>query len=544
MTATATAGRTTSAGGTSNFTGTGHMLGFVLRRDRVRLAIWVTVLGGLMAASAASVLSLYDTPEALRTYAELARDNTAIIVQAGPGHGLDDPTTAAVLMNESGIWMAIAVAIMSLFMVTRHTRHEEDSGRAELMRAAPVGRYSPAAATMMAVLIANLAVALTMFIVLVALALPVAGALAFAASLVGIGMVFAGLSLVAGQIASSARSANGLAMALVGLAFLLRAVGDVRAGWLSWLSPIGWAQAIRAFADERWWVLLLPATATVLLVVLADVLTSHRDLGGGLVPQRLGRPEAPPSLSGTFGLALRLHRGSLIGWAAGLAVLGFFMGIVATEAETLIGDNPEFSDFFVQFGEQSLVDAFLATSVMLLALAGSGFTVSAVLRLRGEESEGRTDALLTTPLDRRRWMASHLTVAALGTLAIMAVGGLATGLGYGIASGDLGVAPPLLAAGVALVPAMLTLGGITAALFGVLPRWSLVGWGALTVALVMTLFGEMLRLPDPVLDVSPFAHAPTLPGGTVEVLPLAALMVVTAALAAVGVAGIQRRDMS
>lgn len=529
--------------GFATFAGTGQLLRFVLRRDRVRLLIWVVVLSALMGISAASVVSLYGTPEALRNYATLAEGNTAIIVQAGPGHGLDDPTTGAVLMNESGIWMFISVSVMSLFMITRHTRHEEESGRAELVRAAPVGRHAPAAAAMLGALIANAAVATAVAVSIVVQGFALAGSVAFASSLVGVGMVFAAISLVSGQIASSARAATGSAVAMIGVSFVLRAVGDVGDGRLSWMSPIGWAQAIRAFADERWWVLLIPAVATVGLVIAADALTSHRDMGGGLVPQRPGRPEASPGLRGAFGLALRLQRGAIIAWVGGIAVFGVFMGVVGNEADAILTDSPEMADFFAGFGDGSLTDAFLSAVMLLLALTASGFTISAVLRLRTEEGEGRVDALLTTPLTRRTWMASHLTIAASGTVVIMAVGGLAMGLGYAIAAGEPGRVLPLVWAGLALVPAMLVLGGIAAALFGVVPRWTLGVWAAFAVALAVGLLGDVLRLPSTLQGVSPFVHAPALPGGEVDALALAALVAVTAGLATLGLTGIGRRDL-
>lgn len=527
------------------FTGTGQLLRFVLRRDRVRLLVWVGVLAALMGISAASVVSLYSTPEALRSYAALAEGNTAIIIQAGPGHGLaDDPTTGAVLMNESGIWMSIAVALMSLFMVTRQTRHEEETGRAELVRAAPVGRHAPAAAAMVGVLIANIAVAAAIAVSIIVQGFAVSGSVAFAASLVGAGMVFAGISLVCGQIASTARAATGLATATIGVSFVLRAVGDVGDGRLSWLSPIGWAQAIRAFADERWWVLLVPAAVTIGLVITADALTSRRDMGSGLVPQRPGRPEASPGLTGALGLAIRLQRGAVIAWASGMAVFGFFMGVVGNEADAILTDSPELADFFVAFGEGSLVDAFLAAVMLMLALAASGFTISAVLRLRTEETEGRVDPLLTAPLTRRAWMASHLTVATVGTVVIMVAGGLGMGTGYAIAASEPGRVLTLVGAALALVPAMLVLGGVTAALFGVLPRWTLAAWAVFAVALSIGLLGDVLRLPSTMQAISPFVHAPTLPGGDIDALAIAGLVAVTAALATLGLTGIRQRDLS
>jgi ABC-2 type transport system permease protein len=219
------------------------------------MAVWWGGIVGLVALSAASVTEVYRTPEQLEAYARTVRGNSAMIIQSGPGHGLDQPTTGAVLMNELGIWTFIAVALMSVFMVVRHTRTEEETERAELVRAAPVGRHAPLGAAIAGTATATALVAAGCAVALVVFELPATGAVAFALAVWGVGLVFTGVGAVAAQVASGSRAALGLCGAVIGIAFVLRAVGDVGNGVLSWFSPIGWAQAVRAYADERWWVL-------------------------------------------------------------------------------------------------------------------------------------------------------------------------------------------------------------------------------------------------------------------------------------------------
>lgn len=80
-------------------TGTLRLLLLLLRRDRFRLAMWLFGLVILLAVSASSILALYDTPQMLESYARLTRSNATLVLLAGPGYGLDDPTAAAVVMN-------------------------------------------------------------------------------------------------------------------------------------------------------------------------------------------------------------------------------------------------------------------------------------------------------------------------------------------------------------------------------------------------------------------------------------------------------------
>lgn len=526
------------------FTGTGDLLRLVLRRDRLRLAIWVLAIVSIVAVAGASVVAVYDTTESLIGYANLIRDNAAMIVQSGPGHGLDDPTVGAVLVNENLMWSVIAVGLMSTFMVTRHTRTEEETGRSELVRAAPVGRHAPAAAAMIGAALANALVATGITVTLLALDLPTAGSIAYGLAVFAAGSVFAAITLVAGQVASSARAANGTAAALLGLSFALRAVGDVTGGPWSWLSPIGWAQAVRPYADERWWALGLPVVATVVLVAVADWLTSHRDLGAGLVPQRPGPPRAGERLSNPLGLAVRLHRGSLIGWTVGLGAFGLFYGAIAVEAEQLLVENPEFAEFFAQLGEGSITELFLATAVLMTAMIASGFAVSAALRMRSEEVDGRLEPVLAAPVSRRGWMASHLAVTVAGSVLVAGVAGVAMGLGFWMGSGDVGEIAPLLVASLVTVPALLVLAAVGVALFGLRPRWSGVAWAGVAGAVVIGLFAELLDLPQPARNLSPFTHVPAMPAASFSLLPLMTLLAVATALTAVGAIGLQRRDMS
>ena len=529
---------------TDELNGFGALLRLRLRLDRLRLTLWLAGLVGLVAATTRSLTGLYNTPAELQQYADLVDGNAALIIQAGPGYGLDEPTLGSVMMNELGIWMIIAHGLMSIFLTIRHTRAEEESERIELIRSMPIGRHAPLAATMVHVGVANFAIATATACLIVLEGLPLAGSVAFAATLVGSGCLFAAVALVFAQVVGTSRGALGLSSIVLAMSFIVRAIGDVTFGPLSWLSPIGWAQAIRAFADERWWVLVLPLMGAGMLTALAIALQAHRDFGGGMLVQRAGRGEARPGFHSSMALALRLQRSSIISWTVGLALFGFFYGVVADQAETIFAENPEMAEFFEQLGQLSPTDAFLSTSVLMLALIGSGFSISSALRLRSEESAMRADSLLSTPTSRRTWALSHLTMAIGGTLAIMIVTGVTTGLGVALATGDIGQVPRLIGASVAMTPAMFVLVGCTTVLYGLAARAAPLAWAYLAAVLIVGLFASILNLPQWVQNISPFEHAPTLPGGSVAVGPLAALTLLAATLVAVGILAFEHRDVS
>jgi|JI10StandDraft_1071094.scaffolds.fasta_scaffold08839_10 ABC-2 type transport system permease protein len=528
---------------TESLAGSIRLLRLALRRDRVRIPIWVLSTAAMVGLSAGSVRDLYATAEQRSGYARLVRDNAAMIVQAGPGYGLDEPTVGAILMNELSVWILILVAVLGVMMTTRHTRAEEETLRAELVRSAPVGRHAAAVAGMAAVAVAQLLLAGAVAALLVATGYGAAGAAAFGAALFGVGMAFAAISLVAGQVASTSRAANGLALAALGAAFVIRAVGDVQGGWLSWASPIHWGQAVRAYAGERWLALAVPLVVCAALVTIAGSLADRRDFGGGLLAQRPGRAEATARLAGPIGLALRLHRGAAVGWAVGVAALGVFYGIVADEAEQMLVDNPQMADYLAGLGGGSIVDAFLATGTLVIGLLAGGYLVSAVLRMRAEETAGRVDPLLAAPMSRVRWVTSHLVVAMSAAVALLLIGGLAAGVGAALTTGDGALVGRVGLAALAMAPAPLALGAVAFLLCAAAPRWAMAAWALFGLSAAIGLLADALGLPSWVTSVSPYRHIPALPAVPFRALPIVVLLMVAAIAAAAGCIAITRRDI-
>jgi ABC-2 type transport system permease protein len=375
------------------------------------------------------------------------------------------------------------------------------------------------------------------------------GRYAWLAAVCGLnGLVFAGVAAVTAQLTEYARPANGMAFAALGGAFLLRAIGDTATGlsWLSWLSPIGWAERFRPFAGERWWVLLLPVALLVVLLVAAAALLVRRDLGAGVLATRLGPAAAAPWLRSPLALAWRLQRGTLLGWTIGAAVAGLSFGVIAQDMAQFASEDPETAKVLASLGGTgSITDIYLAAVLSWLALLAAGYAIQATLRLRAEEAELRAEQVLATATSRTRWAGSHLVVAAVGSAVVLGAGGLLAGLAHGIRSGDLaGELPRVLGAALVQLPAVWVMAAVGALLFGLLPRL-VVGatWAVLAVVLFVTMFGEPLRLDRWVLDLSPFAHLPRLPAAAFTATPLAWLLATAVVLAAAGLAGFRRRDL-
>jgi ABC-2 type transport system permease protein len=525
----------------SELTGTAELTRFILRRDRVRIVVWVAGIVVLIAVTVASVKGLYPTQADLDTAAAASEGNAAAIAFNGPAQGLN--TVGGEVAFQSGAIGLVMVALMSLLMIGRLTRGEEEAGRLELLRSLPVGSHAPTVSASLVVAAMNVAVGTLVTLTLLGEHLAVAGSIIFGASFTLVGLVFAGIANVAAQVTENTRVVYGIAGAVLGAAFVLRAVGDIGNGFASWFSPIGWAQKARPFAGEKWWPFLLIIAVIAGLAVAVKALADRRDLGGGLIPPRPGRPVASPGLGYPLGLAIRLQRGSVIGWSIGVLLTGVAYGSIADSIDSFVRDNKTLADMLAQVGGASLTDSYLATSFVILALGGTGFAIQATLRLRSEETSLRAEPVLATPVSRSRWALSHLTVAFAGSVIMLVAGGLSVGLSYGLVKGDLTVVPRLLGSAIAYAPAMWVLVGLSVALVGLAPRGVVAVWGALTVCFVIGMLGQLLGLPAWLNNLSPFDHVPRLPAAHLSILPLVVLTAIAAALTAAGLMGLRQRDI-
>jgi ABC-2 type transport system permease protein len=533
----------------SGFTGTGQLFRLALRRDRIVASVWILGLFLYAFSQAASIISLYPTQADLDQLARTAEGigaNPAVVALQGPAYDASTygGATAWQLVTP-GVFL---IGLMSMLLVTRHTRQEEETGRAELVSAGVVGRYAWLAASLLFVLAVNVVLAAVTVLGFIALDLPVAGSIMLAVDCGLNGMVFAGVAAITVQVTEYARPANGMAFAVLGAAFLLRAIGDsaTELSWLSWLSPIGWAERFQPFAGERWWVLLLPVALILVLLVAVAALLVRRDVGAGVLPTRLGPAAAPSWLRSPLGLAWRLQRGALLGWTIGSAIAGVSFGAIAQDMVQFAEEDPETAEILADLGGAgSITDIFLAAILSWIGMLAAGYAVQATLRLRSEETELRAEQVLATATPRIGWAGSHMLVAAVGSAVMLAIGGLLAGLAHGLRAGDLGgELPRVLGGALVQLPAVWVMAGIGAALFGLLPRLVVgVTWAVLAVVLFITTFGEPLQLGQWALDVSPFAHLPRLPAADFTVTPLAWLLATTAVLAAAGLAGFRRRDL-
>ncbi|MEV0898862.1 ABC transporter permease [Actinoplanes sp. NPDC049802] len=517
------------------------LLTFGLRRERATLPWWIAGTGLLFLVQSTQSQDLYGDPAALARLRETVGANTAVIAMSGPPELLT--SIGGEIVFEMFGFAAVVVALMNMFLIGRHTRGDEEAGRAELLRSTPISRRAPVFAALRLAAIADLAVGAVVFAALAGTGLPVAGSLLVAAATAALGLLFAALTVLAAQIFEHTRGVYAAVGTLIGAAWALRAVGDSGRSGVVWASPIGWGQQTMPFGADRWWPLAITLAAAVVVVAAALAVLDRRDFGAGLLRSRPGRPHASRALGTPSGLAWRLQRGLVIGWTAGVGMLGMAYGAIADSIEQWVTGNPEIAEF-LPGGAQDVVDSYLALTVTLSALLAAAAGVSAALRARAEETAGRAEPILATATSRVAWLGGHLGVALAGSALVLLAGGTFEGLAYGLTVGDPGQAARMAGAALVYLPGVWAVVAVAAFGLGWVARAAAVAaWSVLGYCAVVELFAASFGLPEWALRLSPFTHLPQAPLEPVTAGPPVVVGAVAAVLIVAGVLGFRRRDV-
>lgn len=524
----------------SHFAGTRHLVRLALRRDRIRIPVWVIGIIAATGVSASAVKELYTTPEQIGSYASLVESSASTRLLAGVPYDLD--TTGGIIAYEINAVGAIGIALMMIFLVVRHTRAEEESGTSELLRSGIAGRHAATLATLLLALGCSLLVGALDAAMLTSIGMPVTDSVAHGAALAGIGVLFTGVAAIAAQVVASARGALALAGGVLGVMFVGRGWAAAERSDLVWLSPIAWQEGLRPFGETRWWLLLPLAALAAALLLVAGVLTAHRDFGAGLLHPRRGHPDASTLVSTPVGLGLRTQRGLLIGWGAGIMLLGMLYGTFSQDIATFAESNPEILQV-MGADEDDLVRSYYAFILAFTSILASAFTLSSVLRARHDERAGIAEPVLATGVSRVRWALAGITVAFLGSVLVLLLLGFGTAGVHVATTGDGALFWPIVGGAVSYLPAMVLLIGLAVLLHGALPRLTALVWVVFAFALLQTYLGEILDLPDWVAGLSPFWHLPLVPAESFEPWPSVVLSLLGVLGVVVGLGALRRRDV-
>lgn len=528
----------------SPLTGLGSLVRLYGRISRRQIIIWTLAMLAMVPASVLAMKEAYPDAESLDARAMLL-DNPSAVMMTGPAFAHEQYTFWAMVANELVLYILIAVAIMSVLMMVRHTRAEEEAGRLELIRSLPTGRLAPPAAALLIVGIADVLVGLAVTIGVLVTGGPGIDSLALGLATAGTGMVFAAIAAVAAQLTEHAGTASGAALGALALAFMVRGIGDVleaQGSWLSWFSPLAWAQQTRVYVDLRWWPLAVSLAVIAAALVIAGALSRRRDVGAGLRPASAGADRASAALLAPGGLPGRLVTPMMLAWTIGLFLFAAAFGALASSLEDMVGDLPALGEW-APIRLEDLTTSFAAYVLMMLSLGPIGLVVAGVLRLRTEEQEGRLAGVLLAGSSRTRIALRWLLVVAAEAFVVQVLLGLGVGLGVWQATGESRWVREMTAASLTYLSAVALFAGLALALYGLRLRLAGLAWALMMWTAIVTLLGDLLGLPDWARSISPLHHVPLVPDAEMEAWPLVIMGILAVLLAAIGLFGLRRRDL-
>ncbi|WP_207346242.1 ABC transporter permease [Arthrobacter sp. E3] len=523
-------------------TGLSICIRFILRRNWIRLLVWAAVLAVMIPLVYDSQQQAFPTQAARDAYAQVA-NTPAVAAMTGLPYAAG--SLGGILVIKIWMTLAVALAFASIFLVTRNGRADEEEGRTELLRSAALGRHAYSVANYAVAGALSVVVGLLVALLCLSVKLPTSGSLIMGASIAGTGLAFVAIGALCGQLSSTSRGANSLGVVVLAVFYFIRAGADLQTKGtdvspLSWFSPIGWAQNMRAFGQNTWWPLLPLLLLAVVGCAAALRIETSRDLGMGLLPQRRGPATATAFLARPVGLVLRLQRGSLLGWLVGAVVAGLFFGGVGKAMSDLLDPSNPFARALVGNSGGSMLQSVLGIFALFNGLLAGAFAVQCLAGARAEEAGGRLESQLAGALSRSRWLFAQVVVAAAGSAVMLLLGGWL----MGVSSNGAATGGTMAQASFAYWPAVLLMLGVLLFLQGFLPRLSVsLGWAVYGISVMLAMFGSLFSLSEAAIKATPFGAVPRMPAEDFALLPIVVLCLIAALLGGLGMWRFSTRDI-
>ncbi len=528
-----------------NYANTGLLMRFIVRRDKVRLPVWILGISIFIVTIAALLPELYTSSTDKMVLAETVK-NPAITFMLGYSAGLDNYTDGAMMGHFMLVFSGIFTAIMSVLLVTRHTKEDEEEGRTEMVNSLPVGSLSNLASTFNIQVIVQVIIALLVgggLCLIGVESMDLEGSMLFGVSVGAIGIFYASLTGLFAQLTSNARATMGFSFGFLIVEYVIRGIGDMGYDFLSFISPLGLTVRAEVYVNNYWWPIFILLLVSFGIFALSLYLNSIRDLGSGFFPTKPGRRHASRFLTSTLGLTLRLQRTTIIAWIVGMIVIGAAYGSLIGDLEGFLDTSELIQQMIPDVEGLSLSERFITMLVTIMSVLGTVPVIMFVLKLSSEEKSIRTEQLLTTSISRNSLLGSYTLIGLVVAPIMQLISVVSLWSAAAFVMDDVISLGVTAKAAMANVPAMWIFVGLAVFLIGLFPRFTSLTWAYLAFSFFVEYLGEMLKLPDWLINVSPFAHIPNLPAEEVEPSVLMAIIGIAFILIVIGLIGYNRRDI-
>ncbi|EXJ24471.1 putative TETRONASIN-TRANSPORT INTEGRAL MEMBRANE PROTEIN ABC TRANSPORTER [Alkalibacterium sp. AK22] len=524
---------------------TGQMFVFTLKKEWITLLLWLIGLAAYVIIGVVAFIEIYGEPAELEAMA-MAMQNPAMEALFGKAIGMDNFTVGALYTQSMTIIGFVLIALMSILLVVRNTRGEEEDGTLELIQALPVGRLAHTNATIILLLATNTVLAIISSVLLLLLgdaSMTLHGAILTGAMYGISGILFGAVALITSQLSSNTRGSMMLAFSVLGGAYILRIIGDAGLTVLSWISPLGLLYRSEPFASNNWLPIYIGLLVTVLLLITALWLKKHRDIGAGLLPDRPGKTRASSLLQTSLGFVFILIKVPLIAWSAAMFLLGVSYGSILEDVQDLLSGNEIIEQILASDPSIGLVEQYMSMILAVMAMITTIAGLQVFLRIRAEEKKQRLESVVAGNRSRQTVISGFTLTAVLSMFWLQLVQSLAFG-GAALATGyDIELLDVLLT-GMAYIPAMLIMLGVAVILFGWIPKTTPIIWLYHGYAFILLYFGDLFDIPAAFNRLSPFYHVPALPSEEWSWEVTVTLSVVALVLIAIGTVGFRQRDIN
>lgn len=537
--------------------GLGSVFAKTLRDSRRSTLIVGGAIGLLILGVAAGVASQFSTPEARHEISDIIAA-VPPIMQGLAGKPVNVETLGGYVQYKYGGFLPLMTGLWSILALSGTLAGETSRGSLDILATGPFSRRRIAIEKILGHVI-PLAIAMALIGGLTAIAGSAFAALEGDEIPAGATFAFAGwlglMALAAGSIAFALApfvgrgAAAGIAGAIMFGGFLLNgyqtAIPELAPfANLTWF---GWTDDHIPLGGRYDW----PSMALVGLVALGFLAVGteafvRRDLG---VTTSIPTPRLPRvllGLGGPAGRAASERLSTAFWWGIGLGIFGLVIASSGGSFIEQVGESPVFTqaistlfpgiDFGTIGGFLQLV--FIEFGLVIVGLA----TAALVGGWASDETSGRLEMLLATPLTRERWLVSGGIGILTGIVVIVGVTALGIAVGALMAEGELGTPVTGTLAiglyGAALAGAGLAVGG----LFGTAYAASTVA-GLTIVTWLLDLIGPVLSLPDWVQALALSSHMGQPMVGVWDAGGIVACLLLAAGGLVLGAWGFARRDL-
>ncbi|MFC4652491.1 ABC transporter permease [Lactococcus nasutitermitis] len=526
------------------------MLAALLKRDWLKLIFWLLAVLAFAASGAGKFVTLMQSPAQSVSVFDMFQ-NPALVGLFGPTtvkHPTDF-TAAAAFGNTMPLITSITFIIVSVIYVINRTRKEEDDGIAELFRSFQVGKLANTTAVIIETF--ALQVLISFVLALVIQVQNIAGMTDFSSNLlfassIGVQSFMWGMiALVLAQIFSNAGSAKGATFGLLGMLYIVRMGTDIENVSAGWFNPLSWSYLTDVFVKDNWLPIVLSLVLSFVLIVFAYLLENARDVNAGYIPEGNGKARASKTLLSFPGLVLRQQCGAIIGWIAGLFILGFVYGSMIGQISKFIKSSTTVSQIFAvspTAGALMMTKQYLSTLFVIISVIVTCFAITSLSRMVSEERKNRQEQIYATALSRYKVYLTYTLIAwILGALAMFL-----TSLGIYLA--QLGSSHALSFAevmkpGMVYVVAIFFVLGLLGLLMALLPRFSAFIWIYVAFTFFMSYIGSIIKFPDWVHDLDVFYHIPKLATESMSWGNVSVIAILAVVFVLIGLVAYRRRDL-